>query len=332
MQNQLNVRDKNSKFNMKKFQFFILSNTVLRLVPKNLREDIEQISLYACKTEELKFLHSRINGLVLPPFVTEKKLRSCSTFKTRCGDVFVVTYPKSGTTWLSEIIRNITNAEGTQKGSLMGDAGPLFEVANHKKIESFPSPRYLVSHLPYNLLPHSSENNVKYIYLARNPRDVAVSFFHFMRQIRFVFALDGTWDEFLEYFMKGDVPYGSYFDHFLQWWSRKDDENVLFLKYEDLKKDLNGQVKIIAQFLGFNFSDRQVEAVAEQCTFQAMKKNPPKTINSKILQIFNKGLHVRKGIVGDWKNHFSDEQLEKFNQLYKSRMDGSGLEFEFEAR
>ena len=42
--------------------------------------------------------------------------------------------------------------------------------------------------------------------------------------------------------------------------------------------------------------------------------------------------HMRKGIVGDWKHHFSDEQLQKFNHLYKSRVDGTGLEFEFETR
>ena len=182
------------------------------------------------------------------------------------------------------------------------------------------------SHLAFSMLPHSDKHEVKYIYLARNPKDLAVSFFHFSSMPFLNF--EGTWEEFLQYFMQGKVPGGSYFDHVLEWWSHKDDENVLFLKYEDLKKDLKGQIKMIADFLGLNFSDEQAGAVAEQCTFQVMKSNSNTDLIQLVSKVFKKGSHLRKGIIGDWKNHFSKEQLEEFDKLYQSHVEGTGLQFD----
>ena len=311
---------------LKKFKFYVLKNTVLRPAPENMKEHVENAFLHGLKTEELKFLHSSINGYILPALMSEKDVRLCSGFKGRPGDVFTSSYPQSGTIWLEGIVCCIVKPEGCSEGRLMGPTGPLLEVANHKKLESSPSPRYLVSHLPSALLPYNREDGVKYIYLARNPRDVAVYFYNFMRQTTFL-RFDGTWDEFLGCFLKGDLPYGSYFDHVLEWWSRKDNENVLFLNYEELKRDLKGQVKIIAEFLGFKFSDEEAKAVAEECSFQAMGN---KSSNKKFSKTFQKNSHLPKGIVGDWRNYFSDAQVEEFNQLCKSRMDGTGLEFEFE--
>ena len=330
MQDNLKTEKKGPQFGMKKLQFSIMKNTVLRSMPDNMKEHVENAFLYGCKTEELNFLHTRVDEYILPALMSEKDVRLCSNFKSRPGDVFLITYPKSATTWLSAIVRSIVSKDS--EGPLMGDTGPLFEVANHEKLEAAPSPRYMVTHLQPNLLPYNSEDGVKYIYLARNPRDVVVSYYHFMCKTK-IFNFDGTWDDFVTCFMKGDLPYGSYFDHVLEWWSRKDNENVLFLKYEELKKDLKGQIKIIADFIGFKFSDEQAEAVAEQCTFQAMKGKYNKSVSTHALsKMFNQDSHLRKGIVGDWKNHFSDQQLEEFHQLYKSRMGDTGLEFEFEAR
>ena len=58
-----------------------------------------------------------------------------------------------------------------------------------------------------------------------------------------------TWSAFFQDFIKGYVAYG-YFDHVLGWWAHRDGENVLFLKYEDMKKDLSSVVWQIAEFIG----------------------------------------------------------------------------------
>ncbi|MDJ0635781.1 MAG: sulfotransferase domain-containing protein [Xenococcaceae cyanobacterium MO_188.B29] len=311
--------------NIKKVMFKVASNTVMKDAPEHLKELMERAITNGRKTKEMPFLHSKINGSIWPPVITEEQLKICSTFQTSPGDVFLVTYPKSGTIWLAEIVRCITQPKKSSQENFPDPGTLRFEMASYEQLEALPSPRSIPTHLPFALVPRSKEHTVKYIYLARNPKDVAVSFFHFMRSSRLI-DFDGSWEEFLQHFMKGNILYGSYFDHVLEWWTHKDDDNVLFLKYEDLKKDLKGGVKIIAEFLGYKLSKEEANAVAEKCTFQAMKSNPNLEVN-KFSKLSKKSSHLRKGVVGDWKNHFSDEQLAEFNKLYESRLKGTGLQF-----
>ena len=89
----------------------------------------------------------------------------------------------------------------------------------------------------------------KYIYVMRYPKDVAVSchFHHLLLP-------DYDWETFWKKFIEGEVEYGNYFDHLLSWWSHRDDENVLFMKYEDMKKDLPAAVSQVASFIGADIS------------------------------------------------------------------------------
>lgn len=315
---------------LKGLSFNILKNTVMKDMPSKLKRHLQRFLIDGdFKTEALPFLLTRINGYVLPGYLLEEDLQSFASFKTLPNDVFVASYPKSGILWLLEIVHSITKSKDAGKQ----DFPPIFEVVDDEQLEALSSPRCMLTNLPFALLPQNNEQNVKYIYIARNPRDVAVSQYHFFQEMPTFVSQSSkntyTWTEFLEYFMKGEVPGGLYFDHVLEWWNHRIHTNVLFVKYEDLQKDLQGQVKIIAEFLGFQLSDKQAKTVAEKCTFQAMKSNPNPAIH-KMPKFSKKGLRLRKGIVGDWKNHFSDPQLEQFQQLYESRMNGTGLDFEFQ--
>lgn len=59
----------------------------------------------------------------------------------------------------------------------------------------------------------------KYIYVARNPKDTAVSLYHHFKSFK-VYEFDGDWNCFFELFMTGDVESGSWFDHVLPWWEK----------------------------------------------------------------------------------------------------------------
>ena len=74
-------------------------------------------------------------------------------------------------------------------------------------------------------------------------------------------------------FLRGDVDFGDYFDHILSWWAHKDDDNVLFLKFEDMKKHLPSAVAIIAEFIGQYISKEVVEEIAHRATFEDMKND-----------------------------------------------------------
>ena len=97
-------------------------------------------------------------------------------------------------------------------------------------MQAIPSPRHLMSHMSYDMVPGGppAQSPAKYIYVARNPKDVAVSMYYFTKSIK-VFNYDGDWNDFFEKFYQGEVVYNSWFDHVLSWWKHKGmyiDQNV----------------------------------------------------------------------------------------------------------
>ena len=89
-------------------------------------------------------------------------------------------------------------------------------------MQGLPKPRTMKTHLSYLMMPGQdpAATPAKYIYVARNPKDVAVSFyFHSLRFKCYEFM--GTWDTFFELYMKGDVDFGLWCDHVLEWWKHK---------------------------------------------------------------------------------------------------------------
>ena len=81
-------------------------------------------------------------------------------------------------------------------------------------INNFPSPRFIKSHLPLINLPPTLLDDCKSVYVARNPKDVAVSFYYHLKNLDPVMNMTLTMHEFIEYFMaeEGNVPYSLTFD------------------------------------------------------------------------------------------------------------------------
>ncbi len=123
---------------------------------------------------------------------------------------------------------------------------------------------------------------------------------------------------------------GDWFDHVLEWWKHKDDPNVLFLKFEDMKKDPPLLVRAIAKFIGIDLKPEVISTIAEQSSFAKMKSNNAANYTwHSSLRNPSERPFMRKGIVGDWRNHFTAEQNAEFDAVYSERMKDSGLEFDF---
>ncbi|PIK58211.1 putative sulfotransferase 1C2A [Apostichopus japonicus] len=145
------------------------------------------------------------------------------------------------------------------------------------------------------------------------------------------------WDEFLDQFCKGLLPHGDWFEHNIYWWERRNEPNVLFIKYEDMKKDLRASVLQVSQFLAKSLTDEQLDNICENVTFNNMRKNPNVNPDSEgglgtnwKKSNANHLTFLRKGIVGDWKNWFTVTQSEKFDELSRQKLAGTGLSFTFE--
>ena len=134
----------------------------------------------------------------------------------------------------------------------MGAAFCADQLAHH--------PRLLKTHFSWANCPkNSKEQLVKFIFVARNPKDCLVSFFHHHRNFRCYQWAQGAFDVFFELFVAGRLDFGDYFDHLLGWLPHLDEANVLFLKYEEMLADLEGAIRGIGTFLGGN-AQKMVES------------------------------------------------------------------------
>lgn len=254
-------------------------------------------------------------------------------FQTRHDDVFIVGHPRSGTTWLQEITWQIFN-DGKISAEPIGHRVLFFDEAKYPNttqpdIMTQPSPRLMKTHMPYHAIPKGTTDasRCKYIYVARNPKDVAVPFYNFDQKMAPLTGYSGPFEFFAKMFMEGKTYWGSWVEHVLGWWEHREDDNVLFLKYEDLKKDLFSLVHLIADFLGKSLSKEVVNRIAKQCTFDEMVNNAAAywmmTQDNKLPNF------LRKGQVGGWKEYFTPELSAKFESDILHKLEGTGLHFDF---
>ncbi|KAG0416261.1 hypothetical protein HPB47_006566 [Ixodes persulcatus] len=190
-----------------------------------------------------------VDGIRHSPLVPPAMARKALVYRPGDGDIIVVTYPKSGTHWTLHIIQLILGrGQGATSFPDLIRRSPHLENHGPEALEGLPLPKMVVTH--QKLLLQNFNDRAKYVYIARNPWDTCVSLYHFMRGITEFQFEDGTFDDFFEAFVTGDLCYGDYFDHVLHGYARKDDPNVFFFTYEQLKADTPGVILKLAYFLG----------------------------------------------------------------------------------
>ncbi|KAK4320237.1 hypothetical protein Pmani_008888 [Petrolisthes manimaculis] len=304
----------------------------------------------------------------LYPGTTPRFLNRIQSFKFRPDDVLVMTFPKSGTTWMQEILwtmlfnPNLDNPQATQpllvrsadlSVDMMFDTVTIDEIRPESMYEAFkklcpgkdeedgiavqcldamPGQRVIKCHYPFDLMPPDLLDKTKVVYVARNPKDMVVSFYHFYKVIK-VFDYKGSLDSFIKLFMDNGVIYSPYWPHIKQGWQKRNHPNLHFVFYEDLKADPQGEIQKINQFLATGLTEQQLKNVVQHTSFSSMKSRgdplPDQGIYNKELHQSSGGFY-RKGVTGDWKNHFSQELNHEMDKWIKDNIGDSGIPFKMD--
>ncbi|CAJ1084942.1 cytosolic sulfotransferase 2-like [Xyrichtys novacula] len=277
------------------------------------------------------------HGVSMTKYFTEN-WENTQNVEARPDDILVATYPKAGTTWVSYILDLLHFGRicpERQESIPIHARVPFLEygiksqITGKDLVDQLPtSPRLIKTHLPVQFIPKSFwEQNCRIVYVARNAKDCAVSYFHFGR-MNSIQPEPGDWNTFLRDFMEGKVVFGSWFDHVTGWWEKKQTHpQVLYLFYEDLIEDTRREIDRLCSFLDLSLSVEEKQHVVNRVKFDNMKHNKMTNYSTVPLMDQKVSPFMRKGKVGDWRNHFTVAQDEEFNEYYKQKMKNSTLQF-----
>jgi len=283
-----------------------------------------------------KFPKKDIRGVAMPTIFTDETILAAMDHRPGDGELLVATYPKCGTTWVSHIVGHLLcyGVDGPADGMEVMQKTVFLEMEGTARLDS--ENCFAKTHLPFDKSTFNPK--AKYIWVVRNPRDTCVSYYHHVKNVPVHLREDdvapktGFFNDFAEEFIKGEAWSGDYFDHLLGWYSIKQLPNVLTIVYEEMKKDPKGHIVKIAEFIGGKVAElaknpKVLDEIQEVTTVKKMQE----AINPHIMEIVpahvkqnmedpdGPVLFIRKGIVGDWKNHFTPELEEKFKAWIASK-------------
>lgn len=245
-------------------------------------------------------------------------------------DVFLVSYPRSGNTWARFLISNLIHpGEPTTFANVESRIPEIYFNPDHV-MRRLPRPRVLKSHECFQ--PHYP----RVIYIARDPRDVAISFYHHNVKWRNI-PDDYPMDEFVPRFMAAefDTRWGSWSDHVKSWLSmRQGRREFLFLRYEQVKKDPIAALRSVAVYLqqcsfpAIQASEQRLAEAVERSSPERMRQMEKEQAGKWVLtkQTRRDKPFVRSATAGGWKAILSEKSVAQIESAWGDIMRSLGYE------
>jgi tetratricopeptide (TPR) repeat protein len=270
----------------------------------------------------------------------------------RRGDVFICTFPKSGTTWMQQVACMLCGEAANvdiQMRSPYIEAAVATSAFSLESLRRMAAPRIFKTHAAWPELPvagctaTSPPPEARVLLVVRDPRDVMVSLYYHSRSIKGI-AWQGSWDEWFDAFLEGKAPVpmtasasaddggADWFAHTTTWWgvARANPQQVLWVRYEDLLAEPLEQVRRVAALIAPEHVENEalLESIVQASSFGEMKSRHEAS-HGDDMRIAGEAGHFRKGKAGDWRSHLSVAQRERFRAAMAQRLAGSGLEGAF---
>jgi len=253
-------------------------------------------------------------------------------FEFRDDDIVIATWGKAGTTWVQQIVSQllfdgVEDLEVAEMSPWMDLRVPPKEV-KLPAVEAQTHRRFLKTHLPVDALVFSEK--AKYIYIGRDGRDVVWSMYnhHATANDGWYDALNNTpgrvgppiekpVDSVVQYFHewveRDGYPWWPFWENIRSWWAIRDLPNVHLLHYANLKQDMPGEIRKIAEFLEIPVKEDSWETILHHCSFDYMKAHATKSV--PLGGAFWEGgaqTFIHKGANGRWRDVLSAEEIRKY--------------------
>lgn len=258
--------------------------------------------------------------------------RRWADFEHRPGDIYVCTPPKCGTTWTQTIVTMLLFPDGKLPRPVLALA-PWVEARFYPHREMLAGlaaqthRRSLKSHTPADGIPWHGDG--RYIVVGRDGRDAFMSFVNHvasMRQDKVMELIESAAtagipmddppppEDIHEFFAQW-IDKGELFHFITSYWERRDEPNLLFVHYNELKEDLEKQVRRIAAFLDIAIDEAQLPGILERCSFQWMRDHGD--VIGPFGDLFEGGAKsfFFKGSNGRWRDILTEDEL----ALYEKR-------------
>ncbi|XP_073836573.1 sulfotransferase 1 family member D1-like [Musca autumnalis] len=257
----------------------------------------------------------------------------------RDDDIFIVTFIKCGTTWMQETAWLLMNNLDFEKCKSLNiwQRSPFLDLQGlNPRVPSMvaisknlPSPRILKTHMPANLVPLDIwKKQAKIIYVARNCKDVIVSSYHFLKNL-------GAWvgdniDDFATDFMNNETIYTCFWAHIVDFWQMRNEPNIFFTTYEEMKRDLAKVIEKLCTFLERpQLKGEEMENILNHLSFENMKGNDQTNLTNIFKQqvptIKEEFQFMRRGIVGSFKDELSPDLQKKIDNWSRDYLVQHGL-------
>ena len=241
----------------------------------------------------------------------------------REDDIFLVSFPKSGNTWTRFLLANLLHPKQTATFANIHLLIPDADSTSKRHLDRMPKPRIIKSHECFD--PRYG----RVIYIVRDPRDVAVSQYHYHRKLMKI-GDDSPIQTFVARFLAGQTcPHGSWGQNVITWLATSEGSpNFLRLRYEDMLADTARELAKVAGFIGVSASSEQIARAIERSSAARMRKlEETQTDQCNLTKGSRKDLtFVRAAGAGGWRSELPAGLVEKIETAWGSLMQHLGYE------
>jgi len=238
-------------------------------------------------------------------------------------DVFLVSFPKSGNTWTRFLIANLAHPETPATFANIHELVPDPEGTAKKLFDHMPRPRIIKSHECFD------PRYPRAMYIVRDPRDVALSQYHYHRKCRKIDD-DYPMEKFVDRFLAGKTcPHGSWGENVSTWLvTRRNDPRFLLLRYEDIAANTPRELSKIAAFVGINATPETIQRAVERSSAENMRKlEQAQSHRSTLTKSSRKDLpFVRAAGAGGWRTGLPEPLVAKIEAAWAPLMQSLGYE------